>query len=128
MELSPIANLQTIHYGRLSDGDKDEAAKLFKAANVDGFFYLHLQGSAFAALTEDIEDVFALSKALFDLSEEEKLRYDIDMLGKLKLNGYYTRFHRWSFSHANRACSATSLLAETLGVCLLVRYCLCLPQ
>lgn len=128
MELSPIAHLQTIHCGRLSDGDEDEAAKLFKAANVDGFFYVDLQGSAFAALTEVIEDVFALSKALFGLSEEEKLRYDIDMLSKLKLNGYYTHFHRWSFSHANRASSATNPLAGTLEVCLLVRYCLCLPQ
>ena len=94
MELSPIAHLQTIHCGRLSGGNEDEAAKLFRAANKDGFFYLDLQGSAFAALTEVIEDVFALSKALFGLSEEEKLRYDIDMLSKLKLNGYHTHFHR----------------------------------
>ena len=125
MEISPIAHLQTILCDPLSNGDKHEAAKLLKAASLDGFFYLDLQGSAFAALIDVTEDVFALSKALFGLSEEEKLRYDIDELGRLKLNGYYSHLHRQSFRHANHACSATSPLAGTLEVRLLAPHCLC---
>ncbi len=39
------------------------------------------------AVIDTVDDVFALSKDLFSLSEEEKMKYDVDELDALKLNG-----------------------------------------
>ncbi len=87
IELGPVAQLLTIDVGRLHEGDKEEAAKLFKAAKEDGIFYLDLQDRRSMAVIDTVDDVFALSKDLFSLSEEEKMKYDIDELDALKLNG-----------------------------------------
>lgn len=35
---------------------------------------------------EAVEDSFALSEGLFRLNGEEKAKYDIDLLGRLRLN------------------------------------------
>ena len=88
METVPTAHILTIDIGRLHDGDKEEAAKLLKAAKEDGLFYLDLEDQRFMGIIDTVDKVFALSKELFDLSEEEKMEYDIDKLSKLKLNGY----------------------------------------
>ena len=87
VELSPLAQLVTINIGRLYQGNEEEANTLFKAAKDDGFFYLDLQNSAFEGMIDTVDDVFALSKDLFSLDEEDKMGYDVDKLGKLKLNG-----------------------------------------
>lgn len=87
MEIAPIAQLLTIDIGRLQEGDKEEGVKLFKAANKDGIFYLDFQNEPFIEVNDAIDEVFALSKQLFNLSEEEKMKYDVDKLSKLKLNG-----------------------------------------
>ena len=86
-EVSPVAHLHTINIGSLYEGDKEEAAKLFQAAREDGVFYLNLQDRRFAGMVDTVDDIFALSKDLFNLSEEEKMKFDIDKLGKLKLDG-----------------------------------------
>ncbi|KAL8960909.1 MAG: hypothetical protein Q9193_002462 [Seirophora villosa] len=88
MQTEPVAQLLTINIGRLEGGEEHEAAQLFKAAKEDGVFYADLQESGFEEMLATVEEVFALAKALFDLSMEEKMQYDIDELGELKLNGY----------------------------------------
>ena len=87
METVPRAHILTIDIGRLYDGDKEEAAKLLEAAKEDGVFYLDLEDQRFMRVIDTVDKVFALSKELFDLSEDEKMEYDIDKLSKLKLNG-----------------------------------------
>jgi len=82
-----IAQLLTINTKRLHQGDKEEAARLFQAAKEDGVFYLDLQDWCCTEVIDTADEVFAFSKKLFSLSEEEKMKYDIDELGKLKLNG-----------------------------------------
>ena len=86
--MSPIAELQTIDIGRLYREDKEEDANLFQASRDAGIFYLDLRHQPFLDMKDLVEDVFALSKDLFSLSEEEKAKYDIDTLGFLKMNGY----------------------------------------
>lgn len=83
-----IAQLLTIDISRLEEGDEAEAAKLFKASKEDGAFYLDFSNHRDMGMLEAVENVFAISKEIFDLSEEEKLRYDVDLLGSLKLNGW----------------------------------------
>ena len=88
IEIGTTAQLRTIHIGRLSDGDREEADNLSKAAQEDGFFYLDLQASSFAEMLHAVDHVFCLSKELFGLRREEKMVYDVDKLSELKLNGY----------------------------------------
>ncbi len=83
----PVAKLLTIDVSRLQEGDEAEAAKLFKASKEDGAFYLDFADRKCVKMVETVESICALSKELFHLSEEEKMKYDIDLLGKLKLNG-----------------------------------------
>ena len=86
-KIGPIALLLTINIERLYQGDKEEAARLFQAAQEDGVFYLDLQDWCCTEFIDTADEVFAFSKKLFSLSEEEKMKYDVDELGKLKLNG-----------------------------------------
>ena len=83
----PVAQLLTIDVSRLQEGDEAEAAKLFNASKEDGAFYLNFADRKYINLIETVECIFTLAKELFHLSEEEKMKYDIDLLGKLKLNG-----------------------------------------
>ena len=83
----PIAELLTIDVGRLREGHAEEAAKVFKAATEAGAFYLDFSDPR-CKMLEGVQDVFALSKELFQMSQEEKIKYDIDTLGRYKLNGY----------------------------------------
>ncbi|KAI9739819.1 MAG: hypothetical protein M1834_006540 [Cirrosporium novae-zelandiae] len=82
----PIAELQTIDFGRLHAGDKAEGARLLDACKSFGFFYL--------ALPQDektqtmIQQMYSLIKGVHNLEDEEKMRYDVDKLSKMKLNGY----------------------------------------
>lgn len=87
VEILPIARLHTIDIGRLHEGDTKEAAKLFKAAKEDGVFYLHFRDRHFVEMIDTVDDLFALSNELFSLSEDEKMEYDVDEVGCLKLNG-----------------------------------------
>ena len=86
-EALPIAELLTVNVSRLQEGDEAEAAELFKASINNGAFYLDFSGPKGVKIIEAVANVFALSKELFHLSKQEKMRYDIDMLGKMKLNG-----------------------------------------
>ncbi|MCJ1286662.1 hypothetical protein MMC26_006008 [Xylographa opegraphella] len=88
MEIGSIAHMPIIDIGRLNDGDEEEAAKLFEAAKEDGIFYLNLQDRRFVGIIDTVDEVFDLATELFDLSDEEKMQYDVDKLSTLKLNGY----------------------------------------
>lgn len=85
--LYPVAQLSTIKLAGLQQGDGEEAENLFRSAREDGFFYLNFQDSAFEGIINLVEDVFTISKKLFSLDFQEKMEYDIDELGNLKLNG-----------------------------------------
>ena len=87
-EALPVAELLTVDVSRLQEEDEAEAAKVFQASMENGAFYLDFSGPKGLKITEAVADVFALSKELFRLSTQEKMTYDIDLLGKLKLNGY----------------------------------------
>ena len=86
-EARPPAQLSTINIARLQEQNAEEAAKLFRAAKEDGVFYTDLKDWGFVEMTDRVDDIFALSKALFDLDEREKMQYDVDKVGRLKLNG-----------------------------------------
>lgn len=66
--------------------DKAEAAKLLKASKEDHVFYLHFFDKNCIKIIQAVGNVFELSKKLFNLSEEKKIKYDIDLIGRLKLN------------------------------------------
>lgn len=87
MENDNIASIETINIGRLEDGESGELARLFTTAQHDGVFYLDLSDCRYKTIFDAIDNVFAFSKELFGLSEEEKLEYDVDKLSKLKING-----------------------------------------
>ena len=72
---------------RLQEGDEAEAAKAFQASKKNDAFYLDYLGQKGVRITEVVADVFPLSKELFHLNTQEKINYDIGLLGKLKLNG-----------------------------------------
>jgi isopenicillin N synthase-like dioxygenase len=86
-EVMHAANLRTIDLGRLQKGDEAEALKLFEACKDDGVFYLDFSSEECIKMMDQVKDLFTVSKRLFELSEEEKMRFDIDNLGRLKLNG-----------------------------------------
>ena len=83
------AQVTTIDIGRLQDKDADEAAKLLKAAKEDGVFYLSLQDKRCGDIESIVDEIFNLSKQLFNLSRSEKLHCDVDKLSECKLNGYF---------------------------------------
>ncbi|KAJ6526397.1 hypothetical protein B0H19DRAFT_970626 [Mycena capillaripes] len=96
MEFTPlpdgvlVAQLQTIDMCRLRDGAETEVAKLVTACRKDGFFYLDIRGMP--ELAPVVENMFRLDRRLFDLPDDEKMKYDIDSnidaLSRMKLNGY----------------------------------------
>ena len=83
----PITQLLTVDVWRLQQGKEEEAAKLFKASKEDGAFYLDFSDPRSIRMMEMVDGIFTLSKDVFGLSMEEKLRYDVDLRGALKLNG-----------------------------------------
>lgn len=81
-----VAQLQIIHFNRLQAGDEAEVAKLFSAATKEGFFYLDFR-DVDASVLEAIDQMYHLDEDLYNLPDEEKMRFDIDKLSELKLNG-----------------------------------------
>lgn len=86
----PTAPLVTLSLAKLKQGDASEVAALFKCSKDLGFFYLDLRG------TEDGEHLYAdaqqlnkLEKEFFDLPQEEKERFDREVLeGGHRYYGY----------------------------------------
>lgn len=83
----PAAQLQTVNLRNLQDGSKSESGKLLDVAIKDGFFYLDLTDPCEEKFLNHVDEMFAMSKAMFDLEENIKLHFDVDLLGSLKVNG-----------------------------------------
>ncbi len=83
----PAAQLRTIKLRDLRDGSTSEATRLLDAAKEDGFFYLDLTDPDEVEFIDQVDRMFAMSRAIFDHDENIKLHFDIDQLGKLKLDG-----------------------------------------
>ncbi len=83
----PYAKLRTISYSRLLAGDRPMIAELLAACSRDGFFYLDLLGPESQAMLEQIERLFVLAKEIHDLPTVEKLDYEMDKFGPLKIGG-----------------------------------------
>ena len=63
------AQIDTISYVELRKGSEVQAEKLFRVCKEDGIFYLDLT---------TVEEMHCLVGKLFDLPEEERMRFDID--------------------------------------------------
>lgn len=87
---APLALLKEISLQRLQSNDDVEITKLLIACKEDGVFYLNLRdyGSQDGPLLSMSTEVFQLSKELFDLPLNEKMGYDIDNFGNMKVDGY----------------------------------------
>ncbi|KKK15687.1 hypothetical protein ARAM_006617 [Aspergillus rambellii] len=86
---SLFAPLKTIRLQGLRDGSLEEKRKLVAAAQEDGIFYLDFNDDLGELKVSDlIEGIYNFSKSLFALDLEEKMKYDVDKVGELKLNGY----------------------------------------
>lgn len=89
-QLAQSAQITEVSLQQLEMGDKTETSKLLAACREDGVFYLNLRdhenhdGPLLSVSTE----IFNLSKELFELPLEEKMNYDIDKAGNMKVNGY----------------------------------------
>lgn len=89
----PYADIEEISLHLLKDGDKAEESRLLDACVKDGVFYLNLQSQEgkYEPLWRSSRDIFQVLEALFDLPEDEKMKYDIDHHGEMKLNGWVSR-------------------------------------
>lgn len=84
----PLATLKTLDIQKLQDQDPVEKQMLLNAAENEGFFYLSFQNlPEVEKLTTVLNGIYDLERDLFDMSEEEKLGFDVDTLGAMKLNG-----------------------------------------
>ena len=83
----PAAQLKTIRLRKLQDGSMSETRELLDAAISDGFFYLDLTDPGEETFLNHVDEMFALSKAIFDLKEIIKLDFDVDLMSTLKVNG-----------------------------------------
>ncbi|KAI4209304.1 MAG: hypothetical protein LQ351_007764 [Letrouitia transgressa] len=82
----PVASLERIDCTSLRNGGTDEGTKLLQACRNDGFFYLDIGTQD--GILQATEDIYTLEHYLFNMPEEQLREYDIDQLGKGKLNGY----------------------------------------
>lgn len=73
----PTAPLLRLSLGKLLAGDTAELERLYEASVDIGFFYLDLQDSEHGtSLLTDADGLFQVGERLFELSLEEKKRYD----------------------------------------------------
>lgn len=83
------AVIDEISLDLLLGANDDEEARLLRACRDDGVFYLNLRGpdGVDGPLLRSSRDIYRVSKNLFHLPDAEKMRYDIDQHGQMKLNG-----------------------------------------
>lgn len=73
----PTAPLLRLSLGKLLAGDANEFDRLFQASVDIGFFYLDFRDSDLGkSLLKDVDNLFGVGERLFDLSLEEKKKYD----------------------------------------------------
>lgn len=81
------APMKTINLEVLRSGDEAEAKKLFNACIDFGFFYLDLREMSEGKFVETVDRMFELDEELYSIPDKEKMLYDVDKLGNLKING-----------------------------------------
>ncbi|KAF2733877.1 putative 2OG-Fe(II) oxygenase family oxidoreductase [Polyplosphaeria fusca] len=81
-------DLKVIPFARLEEGDEATIAALLEAGTQSGFFYLDLQHKTSQSLLNAVDDVYQLSKSLFDLTQNELITHDLDVIGPSKIDGY----------------------------------------
>ena len=87
-EVEPaVAQLETISFEALRNGNTAESTKLFEACCRDGMFYLDMLGTEPDVL-QAVEDIYVLEKDIFSEPEEDLMQYDIDKISPRKLNGF----------------------------------------
>lgn len=72
----PTAPLLRISLQKLLAHDPEEEERCWKACCDLGFFYLDLRSPDGEALLRDADGLFEVMKGFFDLSVEEKVKYD----------------------------------------------------
>lgn len=81
--------LDVIDLKVLQEKDPHESARLLAAVKEKGFFYLDLRHIHDSQTVLGLaEKVYNLEEDLFNLSEDEKIKCDVDNMGYMKLNGY----------------------------------------
>ena len=80
-----FTRLVTINCAKLQHCE-EERSRLFKACRDDGLFYLDMR-EVMKDIDTTVADIYSLQRKIFDLSEEEKMKYDVDVLSPRKLNG-----------------------------------------
>lgn len=72
----PIADIPVISYKGLLSNSSIESEKLLNACREHGFFLLDLRDSEEGkALLNDAESMFKISNAIFDLGQDELMKY-----------------------------------------------------
>lgn len=71
----PTAPLLRLSLTKLLNGEIEECARLYQASTDIGFFYLDLRHSS-NELLNDADALFRVGEELFELSLEEKTKYD----------------------------------------------------
>lgn len=77
------ARLPVISLSRLFDGDLSIIDSLLSACQEYGFFYLNYQGTKLARS----KNLYFVAEDFFDLSLEEKMKYDVEARGPEKYDG-----------------------------------------
>lgn len=70
-----VAQLQTFSFQKLSRRDPEEFARLLRAGEKDGFFYLDLTAPESRGLWEDYQDVLNTMVSFFDESLNAKVPF-----------------------------------------------------
>lgn len=90
MEEKPASKqawLQVIDLKGLKDGDAEQSRKLYESCVTSGCFYLDFQSCSDSGLVGFLDDMYNLVDSVFDLPLEEKLKYDADVIGDMKVCG-----------------------------------------
>lgn len=69
-----VAQLQTIAFWKLLDGDMEEVVKLVASCEHYGFFYLDLNGKGSRDMLQNLDQLRALMKEWFAQPLEKKLQ------------------------------------------------------
>ncbi|KAG5914174.1 hypothetical protein E4U42_000655 [Claviceps africana] len=83
-----LASIRTISLHNLENGSIAENLSLLQTCVDDGFFYLDLTHPDHVSVLDCVQDIFDLSKGLFNYAPEVKSLFDVDKVSALKLNGY----------------------------------------
>jgi isopenicillin N synthase-like dioxygenase len=128
----PSAPLLRLSLGKLLAADKAELERLYEASVDIGFFYLDLQDSEHGtSLLTDADGLFKVGEELFELSLEEKKRYDfsaqnsyfgykgqgvavVDQQGNLDRNEFYNVSVHCTLKSTNLGNCWTKIIASDI--------------